>query len=50
MRKEVAIALTLLVLVGAAPLLSACHTAAGVGQDVSAAGNAVTNSAEKHSP
>ncbi len=27
--------------------LSACNTTAGVGQDVSAAGRAVTNSAEK---
>ena len=39
--------LSVLVLVGAAVALSACNTTAGVGQDVSAAGHAVTNSAEK---
>lgn len=27
--------------------LAACHTAAGIGQDVSAAGHAVTHGAEK---
>jgi predicted small secreted protein len=32
---------------GVTALLSACNTTAGVGQDVSAAGHAVTNSAEK---
>ncbi len=50
MRKKLLIALTLLALIGAAPLLSACHTTAGVGQDLSAGGHAVTNSAEKHTP
>lgn len=34
-------------LAGTAILLTACNTTAGVGQDVSAAGHAVTNSAEK---
>ena len=29
------------------PLLSACNTTAGAGQDLSGAGRAVTNSAEK---
>jgi len=38
---------TLLLLSGAAVSLSACNTTAGVGKDVSATGNAVTNSAEK---
>ena len=48
MRKTLAIALLNLVLLsGAAALLSACNTTAGAGQDVSAAGHAVTNSAEK---
>jgi entericidin B len=41
------ILLNLVVLSGAAALLSACNTTAGAGQDVSAAGHAVTNSAEK---
>jgi entericidin B len=50
MRKTLSIALTLLVLVGAAPLLGACHTTAGAGEDISAGGKALTNSAEKHAP
>jgi predicted small secreted protein len=29
--------------------LSACHTTAGAGKDISAAGHAITNSADKHS-
>jgi entericidin B len=40
-------ALTVLLLVSAAIGLSACNTTAGAGRDVSAAGHAVTNSAEK---
>ena len=48
MRKGLAIILLNLVLPsGTTALLSACNTTAGVGQDVSAAGHAVTNSAEK---
>jgi predicted small secreted protein len=39
--------LTVLVLAGAATALGGCNTTAGVGEDVSAAGKAVTNSAEK---
>ncbi len=35
------------ILGGALVMLSACNTTAGVGQDVSATGRAVTNSAEK---
>ena len=34
-------------LLGTITLLGACNTTAGVGQDVSAAGRAVSNSAEK---
>jgi entericidin B len=48
--RRVVMALTLLALVGIAPLLGACHTAAGLGEDLSAGGHAVTNSAEKHAP
>ena len=40
--------LTTLALVGAL-MLSACHTTAGVGRDVSSAGSAITHSADKHS-
>jgi predicted small secreted protein len=34
-------------LAGALTMLSACNTTAGLGQDVSATGRAVTNSADK---
>jgi predicted small secreted protein len=47
MRKNVLITLTLLMLIGAMPLLGACHTMAGAGQDISDTGNALTNSADK---
>ena len=40
-------ALGLFVLASMAMTLSACNTTAGVGQDVSAAGRAVSNGAEK---
>ncbi len=39
--------LTLTLLIGASALLSACNTTAGAGQDVSATGNALTNTADK---
>jgi predicted small secreted protein len=50
MRKSLSIALTLFLLIGAMPLLAACHTTAGAGEDISATGHAVTNGAEKHMP
>jgi predicted small secreted protein len=50
MNKQLTIALALLVLIGAAPLLGACQTTAGAGEDISAGGHALTNSAEKHAP
>jgi entericidin B len=34
-------------LLGASALLSACNTTAGAGKDISAAGGAVTNTADK---
>ena len=37
--------LAILMIAAAAPLLSACNTVAGAGQDVSAGANAVTRSA-----
>ncbi len=36
-----------LALAAMAPMLSACNTTAGAGQDLGAAGRAVTNSADK---
>lgn len=50
MRLNPSIALTLLALIGIAPVLSACHTTAGAGQDISAAGQAITGSAQKNTP
>jgi entericidin B len=50
MRKNISLLLTLLALIGIAPLLGACHTTAGAGEDLSAGGRAITNSAEKHAP
>jgi predicted small secreted protein len=48
LRKEIVIVvLNLVLLSGVIALLSACNTTVGVGQDVSATGRAVTNSAEK---
>jgi predicted small secreted protein len=50
MHKKLIIGLTLLSLVAAVPLLSACHTTAGAGQDISATGKAIEKSADKHTP
>ena len=50
MRKNLTIALTFLILLGAVPLLGGCHTTAGAGEDISATGNAITNDAQKHTP
>jgi entericidin B len=45
MRRNLSIALTLLVLVGIAPLLGACNTTAGVGRDISDGGHVITHDA-----
>ncbi|MEJ0018657.1 MAG: entericidin A/B family lipoprotein [Acetobacteraceae bacterium] len=50
MRNKTSIVMTLLALVAAAPLLGACHTTAGAGQDISATGHVLTNSAQKATP
>ena len=50
MRKNASITLALLLLIAAAPLLGACNTTAGAGQDLSATGHAITNSADQHKP
>jgi predicted small secreted protein len=46
-QRLVGTAFAALMLTGALTMLSACNTTAGLGQDVSNAGHAVTNSAEK---
>jgi len=50
MRKNISIVLSLLLLIAAMPLLGACHTTAGAGEDLSSAGHAVTHSAERNTP
>jgi predicted small secreted protein len=50
MRKNITLALTLLAVIGLAPMLGACHTTAGAGEDLSAGGHALTHSADKHAP
>jgi predicted small secreted protein len=46
MKKTIAI----LALLAALPILSACNTTAGAGQDIKQGGQAIENSAIKHSP
>lgn len=49
MRKNLAIILvSLLLLSGAATLLSACNTTSGAGKDISATGHAITRSANEN--
>ena len=51
MRKSLAMAfLSLFLLSGAAAVLTACNTAAGIGEDVSAVGRTVTGGAERTKP
>jgi predicted small secreted protein len=50
MYKRLIAGLTVLSLVAAAPLLSACHTTAGAGQDVSATGKVIEKSAKQNTP
>ncbi len=46
MSRLVATVFTVVTLLSAAATLSACNTTAGVGEDVSSAGHAVTNAAD----
>ncbi len=48
MRSKLSLALLGALLFGAMPLLTACHTTAGAGRDLSNAGHSLTNSAERH--
>lgn len=50
MRINKSIASALLLLLATAPMLGACNTTAGAGQDLSATGHAITNGAEKLKP
>jgi entericidin B len=49
MRKPLAtLMLALMVVAGSASLLAACNTTSGAGEDLSAAGRAITKSADKN--
>jgi predicted small secreted protein len=50
MYKRLIVTLATLSLVAAMPLLSACHTTAGAGQDISATGNVIEKSAKQNTP
>jgi len=50
MYKKMMLALTLSALLGAAPLLGACHTTAGAGEDISKTGSAIERSADRAAP
>ena len=50
MSKSLRLAFILTALLGAAPLLTACHTTAGFGEDLSQGGHALTNSANENAP
>ncbi len=50
MSKKIVRTLTVLGLLALAPVLSACNTTAGAGQDLSATGRAITNTADKAKP
>lgn len=47
MRTEAKLWLTLAALLTVVPVLSACHTVHGVGEDVSAAGRGIAHAADK---
>lgn len=49
-KRTALMAFTLLALIGAAPLLGACHTTAGAGEDISRTGDAIERSADRHAP
>lgn len=49
-KQSTALALTFLLMFAATPLLGACNTVAGAGEDISKTGKAIEKSAEKHSP
>jgi predicted small secreted protein len=48
MRRKLAIVLAVVALAGTAPLLSACYTTRGAGEDLQAAGHGLEHSAERN--
>jgi predicted small secreted protein len=49
-KRTTILTLTLIALLGAAPLLGACHTTAGAGKDISKTGQAIEEEAIEHTP
>jgi predicted small secreted protein len=49
-KKTTMFALTLIALLGVAPLLGACHTTAGAGEDISKTGQAIEHGADRAAP
>jgi predicted small secreted protein len=49
-KRTTMLTLTLLALFAAAPLLGACHATSGAGVDIAKTGQALTHSADKHTP
>jgi predicted small secreted protein len=49
-KKSIKFFMMMLALVGTSAVVSACNTVEGAGEDISAAGNAIESSAQKHSP
>jgi len=50
MSKTISTAIAALAALVAVPLLSACHTTTGAGQDISATGHAISNTAKSVTP
>ena len=50
MYRKVVAGLVMLALTAVVPFLSACHTTAGAGQDISATGQAIDKAAKKSTP
>jgi len=48
--RTTSLVLGLLALLSMAPLLGACHTNAGAGEDISKTGQAIERSANQHAP
>ena len=49
-KRTTVLTLALIALLGAGPLLGACHTTAGAGKDISKTGQAIEHEAIEHTP
>jgi predicted small secreted protein len=49
-KRTTILTLTLIALLGAVPLLGACHATAGAGKDISKTGQAIEHEAIEHTP